>query len=63
MLPADSEIEGAPDSPNHQVPHNDQTTAPVNTNGPIVADEFTVCVANFRISPKFRILTLKTGRK
>lgn len=29
---------------------NDQTTNPVNTNGPIVVDDFSVCAADARLS-------------
>ena len=48
MPPADPEVvsEGVSDSPESQVPHNDHTTDPINTNGPIVADEFSVCEAS-----------------
>jgi hypothetical protein len=30
-------------SQENQVPENDHTTLPINTDGPIVADDFSVC--------------------
>ncbi|KAJ5874589.1 uncharacterized protein N7529_003019 [Penicillium soppii] len=40
--PAEPEVvpQEVPDSPEAQVPHNDQTSSPINTTGPIVADDF-----------------------
>lgn len=40
-----SEDRGEESSPEPQGPHNDQTNAPINTEGPIVVDDFSVCVA------------------
>lgn len=48
--PAEPEVvpQEVPDSPEAQVPHNDQTSSPINTTGPIVADDFSVCAAERR---------------
>lgn len=40
-----SEDQSQESSPEPQVPLNDQTDAPINADGPIIADDFSVCVA------------------
>ena len=50
MPPEDSvhDTQRVPSSPEAQVLCNDHTNAPINTSGPMIADDFSVCAVKLR---------------